>query len=60
MAKEIATTGQPLVRRPDREELLAIKTGQFDYEDLMAKAAQELVEIDTGFAACQLPPMSGK
>jgi hypothetical protein len=55
MAKEIATTGKPLVRRPDREELLAIKAGDFDYEDLMAKAAQELVEIDAGFAECQLP-----
>lgn len=55
MAKEIATIGLPLVCRPDHEELLAIKAGQFDYEDLMAKAAQELVEIDIGFAACQLP-----
>ena len=29
MAKEIATTGKPLVRRPDRDELLEIKSGQF-------------------------------
>ncbi len=55
MAKEIATIGQPLVRRPDRDELLAIKTGHYAYDELMAKAAAEIREIDEGFAACRLP-----
>lgn len=55
MAKEIADTGRPQIRRPDREELLAIKAGRFTYEDLMAKAAEELRRIDERFAASQLP-----
>lgn len=54
MAKEIADTGQPQIRRPDRDELLAIKAGRFTYEDLMAKAAEELEKIDESFAASQL------
>jgi uncharacterized protein len=55
MAKEIATTGKPLVRRPDREELLDIKSGRFAYEDLMAKAAEELRQIDECYATSDLP-----
>jgi hypothetical protein len=54
MAKEIAESGQPLVRRPDREELLEIKSGHFDYEDLMVKADHELKQIDKGFSASRL------
>jgi hypothetical protein len=62
MAQEIATSGQPLVRRPDRAELLAIKSGQFDYDLLMAKAAAELAAIDASFATSTLPasPNSGQ
>jgi uncharacterized protein len=55
MAKEIARTGVPLVRRPDREELLEIKAGCYDYAELMAKAMQELDQITQGFATCPLP-----
>lgn len=55
MAKEIATTGKPLVRRPDRDELLEIKSGQFTYDELMAKAAEELRQIDECYATCNLP-----
>lgn len=55
MAKEIATTGKPLVRRPDREELLEIKSGHFAYDDLMAKAAEELGQIDECYATSRLP-----
>jgi hypothetical protein len=54
MAKEIADTGRPQIRRPDRDELLAIKAGRFAYEDLMAKASVELEKIDESFAASQL------
>lgn len=62
MAKEIALTGQPAIRRPDRTELLEIKAGRYTYEDLMVKAAEELRQIDEGFAACGLPaePDSGR
>ena len=54
MAKEIADTGRPQIRRPDRDELLAIKAGRFAYEDLMAQAASELESIEEGFALSKL------
>jgi hypothetical protein len=50
MAKEIAETGRPQIRRPDRDELLAIKVGRFTYEDLMEKATAELKNVDDSFA----------
>lgn len=55
MAEEIARTGRPLVRRPDREELLAIKFGAFAYEDLLEKAKAMILVIDETFAASVLP-----
>jgi hypothetical protein len=55
MAKEIADTGRPHIRRPDRDELLMIKAGYFAYEDLMTKAAKELEKIDESFALSALP-----
>jgi hypothetical protein len=55
MAKEIAETGRPHIRRPDRDDLLMIKAGYFAYEDLMAKAAKELEKIDESFAMSALP-----
>lgn len=55
MAKEIADTGRPQIRRLDRDELLAIKSGLFAYGDLMVKAAGELEKIDQSFVASHLP-----
>ena len=55
MAKEIAETGRPLIRRQDRDELLAIKAGRFPYEDLMAKASAQLKLVDESFAVSTLP-----
>ena len=55
MAKEIADTGQPQIIRPDRDELLSIKAGHFDYDELMAKAADELKKLDDSYATCALP-----
>jgi hypothetical protein len=55
MAKEIADTGQPQIIRPDRDELLSIKAGHFDYDELMAKATAELTKLDESYAVCTLP-----
>ena len=55
MAKEIADTGQPQIIRPDRDELLSIKAGHFDYDELMAKATEELKKLDESYAVCALP-----
>lgn len=49
MAREIAQTGVPQVRRSDRDELLAIKAGRFTYEDLLDKAEAELQQINALF-----------
>ncbi|CAN5195005.1 hypothetical protein BH11BAC5_BH11BAC5_05390 [soil metagenome] len=38
MAKEIATEGKVNVHRKDREFLLSIKEGKFEYEELVARA----------------------
>ncbi|NOV29231.1 nucleotidyltransferase [Methylomonas sp. ZR1] len=54
MAKEIADTGRPKIRRPDRDELLAIKAGRYSYEDLIAKASAELKKVDESFALSAL------
>lgn len=46
------------MRRPDCEELLAIRVGRFTHEDLMKKVAQELLEVYADFSVCQLPPVA--
>lgn len=38
MAKEIATEGQINVRRKDRDFLLSVKDGKFEYDELLQKA----------------------
>jgi len=50
MGEEILTTGKVIVKRPDREELLAVRNGAWKYDDLIAWAdAQDkkLTEIYT-------------
>ena len=41
MCKEIITTGKVLVKRPDREELLAIRNGAWSYEQIVEFAENE-------------------
>lgn len=41
MCREILTTGKVIVKRPDREELLAIRNGQWEYEKLIDFAESE-------------------
>lgn len=56
-AKHIAQTGQLRVRCDNRDELLAIKNGQYPYEYLLDQAEQLIQEIETLFAEnpCHLP-----
>lgn len=49
-ALDIAKTGQVIVKRPNRDELLAIKAGQSDYETLVKMADDLTVEISQAFA----------
>ena len=41
MCREILETGQVVVKRPDREELLAIRNGAWSYDELIAWAEAE-------------------
>jgi uncharacterized protein len=54
MAEEIAKYGVVNVRRHDREELLKIKSGAFEYEDLLNKANDKLILIEELFKQSQL------
>lgn len=55
MALDVATTGQLCVRRPNREFLLQIRRGEFDYEQLIAEADALVAEVDAAFATATLP-----
>lgn len=53
MCREVLTTGKVIVKRPDREELLAIRNGAWPYEKLIEfaesedKALQEVYQTST-------------
>lgn len=47
MCREILTDGEVIVKRPDREELLAIRNGAWEYEQLVQWAEQQDVELST-------------
>ena len=55
MAIEILESGQLQVRRPNREELLKIRRGEYTFEELMAMATGKLEIIDRIYAHCTLP-----
>jgi predicted nucleotidyltransferase len=49
MGYEIMTDGNIIVKRPDREELLAIKNGAWSYEKVMEFAADMQVKLDESY-----------
>ena len=55
MAEEIASHQQVMVYRADREFLLRIRSGDFEYDTLMEMAAQKMEQIETAYAASPLP-----
>jgi predicted nucleotidyltransferase len=55
MAGEIAREGVLRVRRPNREFLLRVRSGEFDYDDLVGRAETQLEEVKAAFAASTLP-----
>jgi hypothetical protein len=55
MALEIATEKRVNVRRPDRDFYLSIRSGEFEYNDLLALADERIAAIDTAYAASDLP-----
>lgn len=55
MAEEIARTGQLQVRRPDREFLLQIRRGEFEYDDLVQHAEALVEQVEAAYALSGLP-----
>lgn len=55
MAEEIAKEGKVNVRRPDREFLLEVKSGNYTYDELLMLANEKIKQIDFVFEQCGLP-----
>jgi len=55
MALEILRDGKVNVRRNDREELLAIKRGEREYEDLLKESNQMITDIELANENSNLP-----
>ncbi|MBC6610108.1 nucleotidyltransferase domain-containing protein [Hymenobacter sp. BT507] len=60
MAEEIAREGRLHVRRPDRDFLLQIRHGEFEYEQLVSEAEALVVRVDAAFATSALPETPDK
>jgi predicted nucleotidyltransferase len=57
MAGEIAREGVLQIRRPNREYLLRVRSGEFEYEDLVASAEVQLAEVLEAFRNSALQEM---
>lgn len=55
MCREILTTGEVVVKRPDAEELLAIRNGAWSYERLVEWAEREDAELEEVARTSPLP-----
>ena len=55
MATEILDTGRVIVRRPNRDELLKIRAGAFEYDELIGQAEQKVAQVDVAAANSPLP-----
>ena len=55
MAKEIAEGKGINVRRPNANELIAIRKGEVDLQTLIDNVEKEIIEIDKLFANSELP-----
>lgn len=55
MAMEILTSGKIIVDRPDREFLLSIRRGEWDYDELISLATSKMQEIELAASRSILP-----
>lgn len=46
---DIARTGKVVVKRDNRDELLAIKSGQFEYDESLQKADKLMSDVEMAF-----------
>jgi predicted nucleotidyltransferase len=56
MAREILETGKVIVKRPDREELLAIRNGAWTYEQIVSFAEKEDQALQKVYEDCTILP----
>jgi hypothetical protein len=54
MGYEILTQGKVIVKRPDREEILAVKNGAWSYETVMAFAKDMQAKLDAAYKTTTL------
>ncbi len=55
MAEEILTNGKIIVRRPNRDELLSIRRGEHEYDDLIARAEAKMKQVELASENSPLP-----
>lgn len=55
MAEEIAREGRLHVRRPNRDFLLQVRRGEFQYAELLQQAEELVQRVDAAFAVSDLP-----
>jgi hypothetical protein len=62
LAEEIARDGKVIVRRPDRDFLLKIRNGGFEYEALLEMAVEKFDQMKELYIKSDLPdePDAGK
>lgn len=56
MCREVLTTGKVIVKRPDREELLAIRNGAWTYEQLIEFAESEDIKLNDLYNTTNILP----
>jgi hypothetical protein len=54
MAEEIAREKTVKIRRPDRDFLMEIRAGRFDYDDLIAMAEEKVGQVTAAFLKSDL------
>lgn len=55
MAEEIAVYGQVIVTRPDRDLLLSIRNGAYEFDDLMRMVDDKMEKIKAAYQGSALP-----
>ena len=55
MGLEILNEHKVVVKRPDREEILAIKNGEWSYEQVIDFANQMQIKLDEAYKTTTLP-----
>jgi hypothetical protein len=58
MAEEIAVYQRVIVHREDRDFLLGIRSGEFEYEELLKRVEEKMAKIEVAYAKSNLPEAS--